>query len=68
MAPANDISVDSAAQSELDYTFMLKEEQSMTLKYFPRGQRVFAVLPTGFGEKSVNYCDAYRLATGWHLL
>lgn len=58
MAAAEDISVDAATQSELDYTFMLKEEQSITLKYFPRGQRVFAVLPTGFAEKSVNYCYA----------
>lgn len=31
MAAAEDISVDAAAQSELDYTFMLKDEQSMTL-------------------------------------
>lgn len=58
MAATKDFNVDAAAQTELDYMFMLKEEQSMTVKYFPSGQRVFAVLPKGFAEKSVNHCYA----------
>lgn len=53
-----------AVVPELDGLFTVKEEQRTVLKAFLRGNNVFTLLPTGFGQSSVKYCSALRPAMG----
>lgn len=56
MAAARKVSIDAAV--ELDNSFTLKEKNKTQLKAFLAGQKCFALVPTGFGRRSVKHCGA----------